>query len=1138
MPIKLTAREYRIIVAVIVVAGISLAIGMKYFWRAFPEASIDFRVTRNDSEPLAEQYLAERGFRLQGYRHAAIFGYDDEAKVYLERTQGLERMTALTRGPIRLWRWTHRWFISQQKEEFRADVTPTGEIVGFDHEIEEEAPGANLEAHAARSLAENFLRGVMKRNLNDLEFVESETIKRPKRTDHSYTWKQKSVNLGEGSLRVEVEVGGDQIVAYHEFVKVPDQWSRDYKTLRSRNDSAQSVDQLFMFLLIVTMLIILVLRIRDRDIPVRMALGFAFVGFALYFLGQLNNFSLENFGYSTTDPYSSFLTRYFLQSLLAALGVGTFIFFLVASSEPIYREAYPGLQAFRRTFSWKGLRSRSFFIANVVGIGLTFFFFAYQTVFYLVANKLGAWAPAEVNYSDLLNTRIPWVWVLFIGFLPSVFEEMMFRAFAIAFLKRLLRSLPLAIVLAAFIWGFGHAAYPNQPFFIRGLEVGLGGVVIGIMMLRFGIVATMIWHYSVDALYTAFLLLRSHNHYLMASGGITAGIMLVPLGLALIAYLKTGTFSEEESLTNASEGVSRIQRVSAARQAAVTLQYQPLTNARLALAGGLVVVFIAISMIPVYQFGEGIELKTTREDAYRMADRFLSARQVNPASYHRVATLSENVAGLAVRYLLERRSVKDADQIYRQATKLLLWDVRYFRPLEKEEHHVLVDADGGRVFNYQHELGEDTPGASLSMDEARSIAEKTVQQEGYPLSGFDLQDSQGEKKRAREDYTFVWQAKPGDPRNVGDAHYRLRVDIAGAQVVGFSRFFKLPDDWVRKREARTLSTIILGAPFMILVVGLVSGTIIILVKQIKSEKIEWRTAAKVGAALSVIILLTELNALSTVEKSYETSRPFNLFRLLVGVGFLIVPVLAGLAAWLLVGLATSLYPNAWQIFKGKARRIWRRDAAVAIIVSLSAGAGLGQISALVADHFHAYVPVDIAILPGSFDSTWPAATVFLGGLSACIFRTAVVALIIYIVQTGVARRGWWLAVAGIVFLMSLWPSNAHSVREFLLGWGLGVLTAIVAIGILAIFYRDNILAYVGAGFLLTTLTPMVSLLGLPPLFFVGNGIVLALLILTIMGWMISGRQDISAAPSTNETVEAKGPLSPDNPNADGFTGTQ
>src|SRR5579863_368904 len=149
MPIKLGSTEYRIIAAAVLVAALSIAISAKYFWRVFPEAAIDIRVDRDESAPLAQKFLADRGFKLEGYRHAAIFSYDDETKLYLERTQGLERMNRLAHGPIHLWRWSHRWFRPQQKEEFRADVTPAGELVAFDHEIEESAAGANLDQAAA-----------------------------------------------------------------------------------------------------------------------------------------------------------------------------------------------------------------------------------------------------------------------------------------------------------------------------------------------------------------------------------------------------------------------------------------------------------------------------------------------------------------------------------------------------------------------------------------------------------------------------------------------------------------------------------------------------------------------------------------------------------------------------------------------------------------------------------------------------------------------------------------------------------------------------------------------------------------------------------------------------------------------------
>jgi hypothetical protein len=108
----------------------------------------------------------------------------------------------------------------------------------------------------------------------------------------------------------------------------------------------------------------------------------------------------------------------------------------------------------------------------------------------------------------MLNTALPWATVLLIGFLPAVSEEGISRMFSISVLDRLGAGSWLAVVLPAFIWGFGHSTYANQPFYIRGLEVGIAGVLIGALMLRYGVVPLLVWHFTVDAIYTALLLLR------------------------------------------------------------------------------------------------------------------------------------------------------------------------------------------------------------------------------------------------------------------------------------------------------------------------------------------------------------------------------------------------------------------------------------------------------------------------------------------------------------------------------------------------------------------------------------------------------------------------------------------------------
>jgi membrane protease YdiL (CAAX protease family) len=1101
MPIKLTSSDNKTIVVAVLVAAFSLAIGVKYFSHAFPEAAIQFRVNRDDSAPLAQKFLAERGFKLDGYRHAATFDYDGQAKVYLERTQGLERMDRLTRGPVHLWHWSHRWFKPQQKEEFRVDLTPAGEVVGFDHDIPEAAPGAALDQVSARTIAETFLNQVIRRNLADLEFVETQTQKRPARTDHDFTWKQKSVDLGDGSLRIEVEVDGDQVASYREFVKVPEQWARDYEKLRSRNNAAQVVDEVFMILLCVAMLVILIRRLRDRDVPVWMSLAFGGVAAALFLLGQLNAFSLAEFGYRTTDSFSSFVTNYLWTNLLAALGIGAAIFLLVAASEPVYREGFPNQVSLRRYFSWQGLRSRSFFVANMVGITLTFFFFAYQTVFYLAANKLGAWAPADIPFTDLLNTRFPWVMVLFIGFYPAVSEEMIFRAFSIPFLRKLLRSLPLAVVLSAFIWGFGHAAYPNQPFFIRGLEVGLAGIVTGLIMLRFGILATLIWHYSVDALYTAFLLIRSPNHYLMASGAVSAGVMLIPLLVALIAYWRTGTFSEDESLSNASEGISRPVGKEVIEPEA-GLVYQPLSQRRLILAGLLTLLFILLAVIPVYRFGEGVSMNISRAQALRTADAYLRQRQVDPGRYHQVAWVHENVDPLAVRYLLEHKSVKDSDQTYRLATRLAVFEVRYFRPLEKDEHLVFLDPTSGQVFGYRMLLDDNAPGASLSPEQAQTLAAKYVEEQGYRLSDFDLQSSEAEKRKAREDYTLVWQAKAGDPRNVADAHYRLQVELAGDQVVSFARSFKLPEAWERARGSSSLVNSVLSFAGILVGLALVGAAVVLLVMKIRSGQMPWRPAAKVGALIVALMVLSELNQWPGLDRQYVTSIPLSTWRLFMAVILVVVPLLAGLGCWLLVGLAASLYPEAWQLLRGCARRVWRRDAVLCMVLVLAAEAGLNKLAALFASRFHAFAPVDTEVFPEMFNAALPGAGFFLHALGWIVVYSSVLGLAIYIIRLGWIRRAWWLWAGILLALVGLGPAGAHSVHEFFAGWVMKFVPLAVAAAIVFWFFRNNLLAYLGVAFCVQVTQPLVSLLSQQAAFYRSNGLLLAVLAFLFLVWLL------------------------------------
>ena len=86
------------------------------------------------------------------------------------------------------------------------------------------------------------------------------------------------------------------------------------------------------------------------------------------------------------------------------------------------------------------MKTKRFFFSLLVGITLAFVFMAFQTFFYLSAKRYGAWSPAEVPYSEILNTAFPWMFVIFAGFTPAVIEEFTFRMFSIPFIEKVSKS--------------------------------------------------------------------------------------------------------------------------------------------------------------------------------------------------------------------------------------------------------------------------------------------------------------------------------------------------------------------------------------------------------------------------------------------------------------------------------------------------------------------------------------------------------------------------------------------------------------------------------------------------------------------------------------------------------------------------
>lgn len=473
------------------------------------------------------------------------------------------------------------------------------------------------------------------------------------------------------------------------------------------------------------------------------------------------------------------------------------------------------------------------------------------------------------------------------------------------------------------------------------------------------------------------------------------------------------------------------------------------------------------------------------------------------SEYHQAAWLVENVDPLTLRYFLEHLSVKESEQLYRRSTRLVLWEVRFFKPMQKEEYGVFVDPADNQVFGDRHSLDENAPGATLSPDAARSLAENFLRQKGYQLSDFELQNSESKKRDAREDYTLTWQVRPDNPLNVGEAHFRIAVNVAGDQVVGTSRYFKVPEEWTRQREASRLGNSILLGLKSLVGVALFGLMIMLFVNQVRAGKILWRRSLWVGLLLAGLTVVGELNAIPLMYEQYRTSISLSNFWITVAVGLAVSPLLMGLVVWLAVALVTSLYPDSWAIFRGAARRAWRRDAVIVLALSLAAAVGISQVNALISDHFHAFAPVSLGLFAGRMDVSFPVISVMLHAIIYTVLGAALAGILVYLARSGWSRWAWWIWPVMLLILVSLGPWSAHSLREYMAGWVMTFIPLLAAVAIAGWFCRMNILAYVAALFCIQIAAPLVQLISQPSTFYRWNGIVALLLSLLVLAWMLA-----------------------------------
>jgi membrane protease YdiL (CAAX protease family) len=943
---RLNRRDWLLIAACLVIAAASLFVVLNWFSAAFPEASIEFRYDRDSSQPVAARVLAAQHIDPRGMKHSATFDSDDEARIFLERSVGLKKANEILKRDVRVWSWSHRWFRPLQEEEIRVDVAPTGEVTGFSDRIPEDRAIASPDVAGARLIAERFL-GTVQANLADLNLVSQSERRLPRRMQRIFTWESRTIHPAGAPYRTVVTVDGDRIRSFSSRVKVPEDWQRSYRELRSKNLLAGNVDKVFFLITAICIVAVFITRLLRGDLRLRLLLGIGIAAIVLVTGTSLNSWPSALAGYDTTNSYPAFLAQFAFGAIVQGIGIAMMLVVIVGAGEVMFRGRFPKQLSFARIWNRRALTSKRVFLAFVIGYTLVAFFMCYQTAFYLIADKFGAWAPAEVPYDEMLNTAFPWIAVLFAGFFPALSEEFMSRAFSIPFFERVLRSRVAAIIAAGFIWGFGHATYPNQPFYIRGVEVGLAGVLIGFLMFRFGILPLLVWHFTVDALYTAMLLLRSGNRYYVISGGLASLVFAIPMLLSIALYVRNKGFVPDDDLSNDRLPLKPVpERPKVTAGPAFTFPAMPVTRGKILTCVVLVLLAAGALALHLPSIDDTVDYRITKEEAKRVAAR------VRPADANAMRTIATPVEGfrswerdspredggtpggydgLAVDYILRSgMSVPSLVNVMQTKIPTATWMVRSFAPQVKDEYFIEVDPRTSRVSGYHKYQDERRAGPRLEQPQALAIAQNAFAQYGADVRAFDLKEALSYQQPNRRDWLFHFQEK--QPL-AADAWRRVSVRVGGDGVTQFTSTVKVPDSVYR--EPTTLLNIV----FIILrvagVLAILSLIVAGFVVALRRQRFPWRRALRWTLVLAIIPLISVAADWESTLFGYNTSIGWETFISSQIIDIILKVGLQMGMVFLAVAALAAAYPQAFHLAQRDARARIGRSAVVAALTVIA-----------------------------------------------------------------------------------------------------------------------------------------------------------------------------------------------------------
>lgn len=241
----------------------------------------------------------------------------------------------------------HEGEVAERAEEWRVVIPARKAPLRIIHRLPEGRAGESLEEEDARALADSVVRATLGADPARLELVAATPAERPARRDWTFVYRDRDApDLGEGEVRLEVEIGGVEVLDARRRVHVPEAWQRE----RRAGAVWRFLPAVFATVLVAALWLAGgvsgLLRLSRGTLARRRALAVAILAGLGVIAGAWNSWPATQAGFTTTEPLA-------LQQGLLLAGTAIMLVFMAGASGLLAGLPIPQATAAPRRVAWE-----------------------------------------------------------------------------------------------------------------------------------------------------------------------------------------------------------------------------------------------------------------------------------------------------------------------------------------------------------------------------------------------------------------------------------------------------------------------------------------------------------------------------------------------------------------------------------------------------------------------------------------------------------------------------------------------------------------------------------------------------------------------------------------------------------------